>query len=143
MQSSVFPSHTMHGFLSSSCVTSIHALHMLMRCIYASSIHALYSIFFKWISQVHLFMHCILPVLPCVSILFILHSPFSSPDFYPALTSAQFFHPTLFSLKLCFSEIARSFPEMWALLTLLCSDIRLPIALDAHPLASSSLIVKY
>ena len=90
----------MSRFLSSSCVTSIHELHILMRCIYASSIHALYSVFFKYISQAHLFMRCVLPVLPCVSILSILHRPFSSADPYPALTSAQFFHPNPVLLEL-------------------------------------------
>ena len=79
--------------------------------------------FFIYISQAHSFMRCVLPLLPCISILFILHGPFGSPDPYPSFTSAQFFPPTLFSLNLCFPEIARSFPKFWALLTPLCLDI--------------------
>lgn len=90
--------YTMYRFLSSSCVTSIHALHMLMCCIYASSIHALYSVFFKHISQAHLFMRCVLLVLSCISILFIFHCPlvllnltrFSHPlNFFSAQTSVS------------------------------------------------------
>lgn len=119
----------MYRFLSSSCVTSIHALHTLMRCIYALSIHALYSVLFFFIYQLGSFIHALRPTSPSMYPYFcILHGPFSSPDPCPALISAQFFHPTLFPLDLCFSEIAWSFPKFWALLTPLCSDIRVGYA---------------
>ena len=76
-----------------------------MHCIYASSIHAQYSVFFFFsIIQSGSVIHALRPIPYSihVSILFIVHRPFSSPEPYQALTSTRFFYPTLFSLKFRF-----------------------------------------